>query len=196
MKSYNNPTSQKTSRIFPRDSRSEGPTLLSLLTRTRPPETRMLLNVQSRLQLYKEPLTCALFYIAAMNRPNTQVAEINLQPSRARNYSAYIPVQLGQLTTAAFIDSGNTFANVISPQRMTVLGISISQLEPVPQLSIGTTAVGKRMKILGQAPPIDLQLGQHPAKFRIRPLVLQGLVHPVNICGLFLQRACVDQIHS
>ena len=156
----------------------------------------MLLNVQSRLQLYKELLTYASFYIATMNRPNTQVAEINLQPSRARDYSTYVPVLLGQLTTAAFIDSGNMFANVISPQTMTALGISISQLEPVPQLSVGTAAAGKRMKILGQAPRIDLQLGQHPAKFRIHPLVLQGLVHPVNICGPFLQRAGIDQIHS
>ena len=69
-----------------------------------------------------------------MNHTNTQVAEIDLQPNRARDYSSYVPVQLGQLTTAAFIDSGNTFANVISPQTMTVLGISICQLEPVPQL--------------------------------------------------------------
>ena len=48
----------------------------------------------------------------------------------------------------------------------------------------------------GPGTRIDLQLGQHPAKFRIRPLVLQGLVHPVNICGPFLARAGIDQIHS
>ena len=126
----------------------------------------------------------------------TQVAEINLQPSQAKDYSAYVPVRLGNLTTAAFIDSGNTFANVISPQTMTTLSISTAQLEPVPQLSVGTAATGKWMKILGQASHIDLQLGQHPAKFRIRPLVLQGLVHPDNICGPFLARARIDQIHS
>ena len=126
----------------------------------------------------------------------TQVTEINLQPSQAQDYSTYVPIRLGNLTTAAFIDSGNTFTNVISPQMMTALGITISQLEPVPQLSVGTAAAGKRMKVLGQARRIDLQLGQHPAKFRIRPLVLQGLVHPVNICGPFLARAGIDQIHS
>ena len=126
----------------------------------------------------------------------TQIAEIQLQPSRPVDYSAYVPVRLGDLTTAAFIDSGNTFANVISPETMTALGISNAQLEPVPQLSVGTAAAGKRMKILGQTPRIDLQLGQHSAKFRIRPLVLQGLVHPVNICGPFLARAGIDQIHS
>ena len=137
-----------------------------------------------------------MFYIAAMYTSNTQVAEINLQPSQAQDYSAYVSVRLGNLTTAAFIDSGNTFANVISPQTMTAWGIMTAQLEPVPQLSVGTTAAGKRMKILGQAPRIDLQLRQHPAKFRIRPLVLQRLVHPVNICGPFLERAGIDQIHS
>ena len=131
-----------------------------------------------------------------MDRTETQVAEVNLQPSQARDYSAYVPVKLGKLTTAAFIDSCNPFAYVISPQTMTALGITVSQLEPVPQLSIGTAAAGKMMKILGQAPWIDLQLGQHPAKFRIRPLVLQGLIHPVNICGPFLQQAGIDQIHS
>ena len=61
----------------------------------------------------------------------TQVAEINLQPSQAKDYRAYLPVQLGNLSTAAFIDSSNTFANVISPQTMTALGISTAQLEPV-----------------------------------------------------------------
>ena len=35
----------------------------------------------------------------------TQVSEINLQPSQAKDYSAYIPVRLGSLTTAAFVDS-------------------------------------------------------------------------------------------
>ena len=131
-----------------------------------------------------------------MTTQRTQVTEINLQPSQAQDYSANVPVWLGKLTTAAFIDSGNTFANVILPQTMTALGINLAELEPVTQLSIGTAAAGKRMKILGQEPRIDLQLGQHPAKFGIGPLVLQGLVHPVNIWSPFLPRAGIDQIHS
>ena len=146
--------------------------------------------------LLKEVFIHALSCFAAMTTPGTQVAEINLQPSQARDYRAYVPVRLGSLTTAAFIDSSNNFANAISPQMMVALGISPPQLEPVPQLSVGTATAGKWMKILGQTPRIDLQLGQHLAKFRIRPLVLQGLVHPVNICGPFLARAGIDQIHS
>ena len=79
---------------------------------------------------------------------------------------------------------------------MTALGIQASQLEPIPQLSVGTTAAGKKMKILGQAPRLELQFGQHLVNFCIRPLVLQGLVHPLNLCGLFLRRVGIDQLHS
>ena len=79
---------------------------------------------------------------------------------------------------------------------MSALGIRADQLEPVPQLSVGTAAAGKKMKVLGQAPRIDLTFGDHPTKFRIRPLVLQGLGHPLNICGPFLSRFGIDQLHS
>ena len=64
-----------------------------------------------------------------MDPNTTPVAEINLQPGRTQDYSAYIPIQLGKLEVNAFVDSGNTFANVISPQTMTALGIKASQLE-------------------------------------------------------------------
>ena len=79
---------------------------------------------------------------------------------------------------------------------MAALGIETSQLEPVPQLSVGTAAAGKKMRVLGQAPWLELQFGQHPAKFRIRPLVLHGLVHPLNLCRPFLRRVGIDQLHS
>ena len=131
-----------------------------------------------------------------MSQTSTLVAEINLQPGRDQGYSACVPVRLGKLRINAFVDSGNTFANVISPQTMTALGIQVSQLEPVPQLSVGTAAAGRQMKILGQAPRIELQFGQLPTRFRIRPLVLQGLVHPLNLCGPFLRRVGIDQLHS
>ena len=48
---------------------------------------------------------------------------------------------------------------------MATLRIETSQLEPVPQLSVGTAAAGRKMKVLGQAPRLELQFGQHPAKF-------------------------------
>ena len=147
-------------------------------------------------QPYQRAPLANLISIAAMESTTTQIAEINFLPSWMHDYSAYVPVRLGKLDVAAFIDSGNTFANVISPQTMTTLGIETSQLKQIPQLSVGTAAAGKKMKILGEAPRIELQIGQHPAKFRIRPLVLQGLVHPLNLCWPFLQRAGINQIHS
>ena len=61
-----------------------------------------------------------------------QIAQVNTQPKESRDYSAYVPVKIGTLETAAYIDSGNTFANVISPETMTALGIRQEQLEPVP----------------------------------------------------------------
>ena len=131
-----------------------------------------------------------------MNPTTTPVAEVNLQPGRAQGYSAYVPVGLGHLEIKAFVDSGNTFANVISPQTMTALRIEAPQEEPVPQLSVGTAAADKKMKVLGQAPRLELQFGHHPAKFRIRSLVLQWLVHPLNLCGPFLRWVGIDQLHS
>ena len=128
-----------------------------------------------------------------LHRP---IARVNTQPKESHDYSAYVPVKIGSVHTAAYIDSGNTFANVISPATMAALGIRRDQLEPVPQLSVGTAAAGKKMKVLGQAPRINLTFGDHPTKFRIRPLVLQGLVHPLNICGPFLSRFGIDQLHS
>ena len=102
-----------------------------------------------------------------MSPTTTPVAEINLQPCRSHGYKVCVPVWLGKLDINAFVDSGNTFANVISPQTMTALGIEVSQLEPVPQISVGTAAAGKKMKVLGQAPRLELRFGQHPVKFRI-----------------------------
>ena len=77
-------------------------------------------------QPYQKALVANLFSVAAMESTATQIAEINLQPSRTHGYSAYFLVRLGKLYVAAFIDSGNTFANVISPQTMTALGIETS----------------------------------------------------------------------
>ena len=99
-----------------------------------------------------------------MNQTTTSVAEINLQPGRTPGYSTYVPVRLGKIEVNAFVDSGNTFATIISPQTMTALGITASQLEPIPQLSVGTAAAGKKIKVLGQAPRLELQIGGTPSK--------------------------------
>ena len=124
------------------------------------------------------------------------VAEVNTQPGRASDYSAYVPVHLERVKTAAYVDSGNTLAKVISPQTMAAMGITEGRLEPVPQPFVGTAAAGKAMRVLGQAPRVELTFGSHPAKFCIRPLVLQGLVHPLNLRGAFLAHCGIDRLHS
>ena len=67
------------------------------------------------MRIYQRPNTDNYLSIAAMDPNTTPVAEINLQPSRMQDYSAYVPIRLGKLEVNAFVDSGNTFANVISP---------------------------------------------------------------------------------
>ena len=86
----------------------------------------------------------------------------------------YVPVRLGNLTTAAFIDSGNTFGNVISPQTMTALGIFTAQLEPVPQLSVGTAAAGKKNENPWSGPPHQLPDRAAPRQVPYPPTGLAG----------------------
>ena len=44
--------------------------------------------------------------------PTSQsAAQTHLQPQRKNDYRAYIPVQVGDLQTVAYVDSGNSFAN-------------------------------------------------------------------------------------
>ena len=51
------------------------------------------------------------------------VAEIRTHPETPGDYSTYVPIRLGAVNTAAYVDRGNTFANVISPATMDALGI-------------------------------------------------------------------------
>ena len=97
--------------------------------------------------------------------PDLQViSQIWTHPRLPNNYSAYVPVKLDSQHTVAFINSGNTFASVISPSTMEKLGICLDHLKPVPQLSVGTAAKGMTMKVVGQAPGVHLQLIGHKAR--------------------------------
>ena len=109
----------------------------------------------------------------------------------------HVPIWWGEAWVAAYIDSGNTFNNIFSPETMKALGFTLHELEAVPQLSLGTAAKGQSMKILHQTHRVDLSFSNHPDKFGIHLLVLQRLVQGlVNIFGTFLARARIDQLHS
>ena len=125
------------------------------------------------------------------------VAEL-CPPTSPRPYSAYVPARLNDdFSTWAFIDSGNTFCNVMSKGLFDALGMQLDSLEPTPSIrSVGTACKGQQMKVLGQAPRLSLRFGPTKRTFVIRPLVLEGLVHPLNICGSFLQQHGIDQLHS
>ena len=97
--------------------------------RTRPPEIEKPCSLTSKLQRPRD-YTNSSSSFPVMSATKTPVAEINLQPCRSHGYNAYVPVRLGELNINAFVNSGNTYANVISPQTMADLGIEMSQLEP------------------------------------------------------------------
>ena len=98
------------------------------------------------------------------------IDQIRVHPNPTGDYNTNVPIKLGSPLTAAYVNRSNTFPNAISPATMETLGLRLGQLEPV------------------------LQIGTCLAKFRIRPLVLQGLVHPFNICGPFLAKDGIDPL--
>ena len=124
-----------------------------------------------------------------------KVAKVALRPPDDR-YPAYAPVLLNGTPVLGFIDSGNTFANVMSPEMMSELGFKLTDLEAIPSLKVNTAANGTQMEVLGQLPRIELQFQGHQKKYRTRPIVLKGLSHKLNISGPFMRRHKIDQIHS
>ena len=61
--------------------------------------------------LNNHPLSPSSIFIMSPVVKRQRVAEVNTQPGRASDYSPYVSVHLGGVKTAAYVDSGNTFAN-------------------------------------------------------------------------------------
>ena len=106
-------------------------------------------------------------------------------------------VRVGGQEVRALVDSGNLFNNVMSAECAQRMGITSNQLAaPGKRASIGTAKKGANLRILGQLKkPIQLQFT--PALgFPTRPIVLEGLSMDFNICGPFLKKHGIDQLHS
>ena len=87
--------------------------------------------------------------------------------------------------------------NVISAKFAKRLGLDLRHLKPHAFSTVGTAKAGNRLKVLGvPTSAISLQFGGHPSKFKIKPLVVEGLTMNVNISGPFMEKHCLDQIHS
>ena len=130
-----------------------------------------------------------LSYIArlALSKVNEDV--------QTRQYRRTVPLVVNEVPVLALVDSGNVFRNVCSPAFMAKLGLTKSQLDPVPHSSLSTAKAGAEMEVLG-AMPVTLQFGSLEKKFQSNFVVVNGLTHEVNICGPFLRHHGIDQLHS
>ena len=117
--------------------------------------------------------------------------------SKRQQYRYYLPVELNGAACKAMIDSGNSYANVMSEDLMKFLKLSIKDLTPLSGVKlVGTARTGAGMRILGRVKkPIAMKV-HDKLTFLIRPVVLKGLSMPLNICGPFLQFHKIDQLHS
>ena len=113
-------------------------------------------------------------------------------------YCKYVAIRVNDISGVALVDSGNTWRTVISPAFATQLGINLTtDLRPLSISRIGTAKQGSSMQVLGETSRhIHIMLGDCPTKFKIRPVVVQGLSMPMNLSGPFLKRHNIDQLHS
>ena len=113
-------------------------------------------------------------------------------------YKAYCPIQVGSLTTHALVDSGNSVGNAMSWDFAQAVGLRECDLEIDPHLSrVNTAKKNDSLKVMGRPKQrLTLRLGGLQTKFKIRPIIIQGLTMSFNISGPFLKKHNIDQLHS
>ena len=124
-------------------------------------------------------------------------------------FCRYLPVTIGNIASAALIDSGNTWRNVISDTFARRLGIRLHDLIPLRgSVAVKTAQKGASLQVLGEVPSVlRLALPQprylnmpaadrNYAVFDFQPVVVKNLAMPINISGTFLKMHNIDQIHS
>ena len=104
-----------------------------------------------------------------------------------------IPLRLdtGQqvIRTKALIDSGNKvrYPLIISGRVAEKLKLKISA--PPLGLKVGTASTEGTLKIVGVGSPVTVRIPDHQNSFKMKPLVIQDLSHPVNLGSVFLNKA-------
>ena len=117
--------------------------------------------------------------------------------SKNKRYHRFLPVTIKGHDCSALIDSGNTWRNVISVSMMKRLGYALDDLMPLKDVGISTARSGDQLEILGELPHyIEMQLGNTDIVLPTKPVVLRDLAMQINICGPFLQKHEIDQLHS
>ena len=105
-------------------------------------------------------------------------------------------VRLNHALTPAFIDSGNTLANCISPETFYQLKLRDQDMVPINR-KVKTAKSGAYLEVLGRVKKkIPLRFEKSKQIYYIRPLVIKGLSMPFNIALPFLRKYKIDQLHS
>ena len=132
-----------------------------------------------------------------MNQPEASqfLAHIDkMKTKRTKELFSYVPVRIGDFNIAALVDSGNLYRTCISLEAANKMNL---KLRNAPIRSLGTADKNADLSVIGEtAKPIHIRLGEHNTKFKIRPIVIKNLSHPMNISARFLQRFHIDQLHS
>ena len=103
---------------------------------------------------------------------------------------------LNGVPTFGFIDGGNRFAEVISPEMMRQIGLTTRDLEPTQRV-VSTAKQGAHLKILGRVRSrIPLKFVGCSKTFFIRPYVVERLAMGFNISKPFLSKHNVDELHG
>ena len=105
-------------------------------------------------------------------------------------------VRLNHALTPAFIDSGNTLANAISPETFSQIKLKEQDMIPINN-KVKTAKTGAYLEVLGRVrKKIPLRFEKSKQVYYIRPLVIKGLSMPFNIALPFLRKYKIDQLHS
>jgi hypothetical protein len=125
------------------------------------------------------------------------VAAVEKEDASTERYCRYLPIRIGNVACSALIDSGNLWRNVMSKQFFDRLGLTKNDLRPIEVTQVATAKKGANLKVIGElCQPIYLTVGGLHTKLKTRPVVVDGLTMPFNVCGPFLKQHSIDQLHS
>ena len=107
--------------------------------------------------------------------------------SNTSPYKTFLPVVIHNKGVKAMMDSGNTFANVMSLDLYTSLGLDASKIIPLHLKKPVKSANSTTLEILGYAPQkLRLQIGTCAEVIKIRPVIVKNLACNLNLSGPFL----------
>jgi len=115
----------------------------------------------------------------------------------AAEYCRYLPVKVRGITESALVDSGNLWRCCISPEFLYRLGLGRHDLQPIAVKTLTTAKTGGNMKVLGELrQPLHFALGGLATKYKIRPVVIEGLSMAMNLSGPFMKAHGINQEHT